>query len=438
MTNFLNNKFKRAFELTKMATQVGLKELTSSDLQSRIEQAKIITESLGQLRGAAMKAGQLLSLDLEDYFPPEAIKILSQLQNNVAEIKDIDIQKILIEKLTPANFQKITILNKSPFAAASMGQVYRAQLKIGPEQKTIPVVFKVLYPGLENSVNSDLNLLKKTMWAFCKITGRDMNLDPLFKEIETVLQNEMDYIQEKNAYLKFHELMKNRNWPYLKVTTPLVIPEFCSNHFLCLSYEEGPSLKEWLSNQTSIEERNNLALTLLDLYITEFFEWGFVQTDPNPGNFIVQNQTLVALDFGATKFYDISFRQSYVKLLRAIKSLDEKRIIEEVLSFKLIDPRESKESFDTLITLLKLGVQPFLNEAEFNFSDDQFLKENSKLSRELLAQLRFSPPPHQLIFLHRKLGGIYAILRKLQAKIDVNQFWDRIDKFDIDINKKQE
>lgn len=68
----------------------------------------------------------------------------------------------------------------------------------------------------------------------------------------------------------------------------------------------------------------------------------------------------------------------------------------------------------------------------------QTLKENSKLSRELLAQLRFSPPPHQLIFLHRKLGGIYAILRKLQAKIDVNQFWDRIDKFDIDINKKQE
>jgi len=431
MSNFLNNKFKRAFELTKMATQVGLKELTSNDLQSRIEQAKIITESLGQLRGAAMKAGQLLSLDLEDYFPPEAIKILSQLQNNVAEIKDIDIQKILIEKLPSNHFKKITILNKSPFAAASMGQVYRAQIKRGPDQKTIPVVFKVLYPGLQNSVHSDLALLKKAMWGFCKITGRDMNLDPLFKEIETVLQNEMDYIQEKNAYLKFHDLMKNRDWPYLKVTTPLVIPEFCSDHFLCLSYEEGPSLKDWLSHPTSLQERNNLALTLLDLYITEFFEWGFVQTDPNPGNFIVQNQTLVALDFGATKFYDTSFRQSYVKLLKAIRSLDEKRILEEVLAFKLIDSRESEESFTTLITLLKLGVQPFLDEAEFNFSDDQFLKENSRLSRELLSQLKFSPPPHQLIFLHRKLGGIYAILRKLKAKIDVNQFWNRIENLDL-------
>lgn len=428
---FLNNKFKRAFELTKMAAQVGLKELTSGDIQSRVEQAKIITESLSQLRGAAMKAGQLLSLDLEDYFPPEAIKILSQLQNSVAEMPEIDIRKILIQNLKPSLYQQITQLTVSPFAAASMGQVYKAQLQLEENHKSIPVVFKVLYPGLKDSVSSDVALLKRAMWAFCKMTGRDMNLDPLFKEIETVLKNEMDYEHEKTAYQKFHQLTSERNWPYLKVKTPIVIPDFCSENFLCLTYEPGLSLKNWLDKNPSQLEREKLALTLLDLYLTEFFEWGFVQTDPNPANFIVQNDSLVALDFGAAKYYDQSFRHQYVSLLKTIKSLDESAIVAEAIAFGLIDQRESKEAFAAFTELLKLGVQPFLNDSVFNFSDDHFLKENSRLSKELLSKLKFSPPPHQLLFLHRKLGGIYAILRKMQVQIDVNQFWSRVDQVTI-------
>lgn len=427
MSQSLTNRFKRAFEITKMAAQVGMKELTSGDLQSRVEQAKIITESLSQLRGAAMKAGQLLSLDLEDYFPPEAIKILSQLQNSVSEMPDIDIRKILIQNLKPLQYQQITQLTITPFAAASMGQVYKAQLKLSADEKPVPVVFKVLYPGLKDSVASDVALLKRAMWAFCKMTGRDMNLDPLFSEIESVLKSEMDYVHEKEAYQKFHELTESREWPYLKVKTPVAIQDFCTDSFLCLSYESGLPLKNWLDTNPSEQARERLALTLLDLYLTEFFDWGFVQTDPNPANFIIQDQTLVALDFGAAKFYDSAFRKSYVDLLRTIKSLNEKAIIDEAIAFGLINPKESKEAFATFTELLKLGVQPFLSDSVFNFSDDQFIKENSRLSKQLLGQLKYSPPPHQLIFLHRKLGGIYAILRRMQVKIDVNQFWRRID-----------
>lgn len=427
MSKLLSGKFKRAFELTKMVAQVGYKEFTSGDIQSRVEQAKVITESLGQLRGAAMKAGQLLSLDLEDYFPPEAIKVLSQLQNNVKDIPDIDVRKILIQNLPPTLYQQITQLTVSPFAAASMGQVYKAQIKLGTEEKPTPVVFKVMYPGLENAVESDVDLLQKAMWAFCKMTGRDMDLNPIFNEIKIVLKNEMDYVHEKEAYQKFYELTKNKDWKYLKVKTPIAVTEFCTNQFLCLTYEPGLTLKSWMDSKPSASERETMALTLLDLYLTEFFEWGYVQTDPNPGNFLVQNNALVALDFGATKYYDLDFRKSYVRLLKKIHSLDEKAIIDEAISFGLINPKESKAAFTIFVELLKLGVQPFLQDKDFNFSDDAFLKENSKLSKELLSELKFSPPPHQLIFLHRKLGGIYAILRKLEVKIDVNQFWQRID-----------
>lgn len=427
MSKLLNNKFKRAFELTKMAAQIGFKEITSGDVKSRIEQAKIITESLSQLRGAAMKAGQLLSLDLEDYFPPEAIKILAQLQNSVKEMPEIDVRKILIRHLPAQKYHQVAQLTMTPFAAASMGQVYKAQIKIENQEQLTPVVFKVLYPGLENAVESDVSLLKKAMWAFCKMTGRDMNLDPLFEEIEIVLKNEMDYVHEKNAYEKFHTLTKAKDWQYHKIKTPAVLADFCTQQFLCLTYEPGLTLKAWMDSSPSKAEREKMALTLLDLYMTEFFEWGYVQTDPNPGNFIVQPDGLVALDFGASKHYDLDFRRNYASLLKTIHTLDENAIKNEAISFGLIDKKESEEAFAIFTALLKLGVQPFLQNSIFNFSDDTYLKENSRLSRELLQKLKYSPPPHQLIFLHRKLGGIYAILRKLAVEIDVNQFWNRIE-----------
>lgn len=410
-----------------MAAQIGLKEFTSGDVKSRIEQAKIITESLSQLRGAAMKAGQLLSLDLEDYFPPEAIKILSQLQNSVTEMPEIDVRKILINKLPAQKYQQVAQLTTTPFAAASMGQVYKAQIKIEGQEKLTPVVFKVLYPGLENAVESDVTLLKRAMWAFCKLTGRDMNLDPLFEEIEIVLKNEMDYVHEKNAYEKFHGLTKSKTWQYQNIKTPSVLPDFCTEHFLCLTFEPGLTLKAWMDSKPPKEDREKMALTLLDLYMTEFFEWGYVQTDPNPGNFLVQEDGLVALDFGASKHYDLAFRQGYSKLLKTIRTLDKEAIKKEAIAFGLISEKESDEAFATFTELLKAGIQPFLQNSFFNFSDDTFLKENSRLSKELLQKLKYSPPPHQLIFLHRKLGGIYAILRKLGVEIDVNQFWNRIE-----------
>jgi aarF domain-containing kinase len=433
MADVFKSKFVRALELTKMMTQVGFKELKSGSLQSRLEQAQIITESLSQLRGAAMKAGQILSLDLEDYFPPEAIKILSQLQSTTQDLPQIDVRKILKQNLSEEILNRVIQITTTPFAAASMGQVYKAQIRLTNGEKK-SVVFKVLYPGLIESIDSDVSMLKKAVWAFCKMSGREMNIDPLFEEIQTTLKNEVNYKLEKQSHEKFHELFEKQTWSNFQIKTPQVYDEFCSSQFLCLSYEEGLTLRDWLDTNPSADKREQVALSLLDLYMTEFFVWGLVQTDPNPSNFIIQNSHIVALDFGATKPYDIEFRKKYIRLLKAIHSLNDKKIIEEAQKFGLLSPRESAETLRAFVELLKLGVQPFHQTDKFNFSDDSFLKENSRLSRELLKQLKYSPPPHQLIFLHRKLGGIYAILRKLKVEIDVNQFWKRIESQDANIS----
>lgn len=424
----LNNRFSRALEITKMVTKLGLQEVRSGNLQSRIEQAKILVESLSQLKGAAMKAGQLLSLDLEDYFPPEAVQILSQLQNNIVDVPKIDIKKTLLDAFGKEKFAQLTQIDSTPFAAASMGQVYKARLKL--HDKEVPVAFKVLYPGVADSVSSDVALLKKAVWAFCTITGRQMDLDPVFAEIESVLKTEVDYVQEKNSTIAFQKLFAQNLWKHLEITSPHVYEGFSNHNILCTSFEEGVTLKEWIDTKPSLEKKEKVALSLLDLYTCEFFKWGFVQTDPNPANFLIRdkgNLEIIALDFGASKTYSYEFRKAYVDLIKKLRHGTDADVIESAIEFGLIDTRETKEAFDIFVRLLKHGMKPVNESKKFQFSDSTFMKENAAIARELLQILKYSAPPHQLLFLHRKLGGVYGILKKLSVEINIHEFWNAID-----------
>ncbi|QDK46508.1 hypothetical protein DOM22_15710 [Bdellovibrio sp. ZAP7] len=426
MGSIFSSRIKRTLELTKMATKIGFKELTSGDIQSRIEQAKILTESLGNLRGAAMKAGQLLSLDLDDYFPPEAIQILSQLQHQVWESPELDLAQTLKEELTESELLELREIQHKPFAAASMGQVYKAKVANNP------IVIKAQYPYLEQSIENDIRTLKKIISALCLMTGRNMNLEYLFTEIEEVLLQEVNYLNEAQALANFNKLFASHDWKYAKINAPTPLTHLSTKKILCLTYESGLTLKEWIDTAPSKEKRELIAKSMLELYIMEFFVWGFVQTDPNPGNFLIRENPeleIVALDFGASKEYPPEFRKSYIELLKSIQNSPAETIVQKAIDFELLDPRETQEAKLVFVELMKLGMSPFFQNqkgGKFSFKDDDFLKNNSRLSRQLMQTLKFSPPPHKLIFLHRKLGGIFAALRKLEVELDLHEYWEQI------------
>ncbi|WP_374035027.1 ABC1 kinase family protein [Bdellovibrio bacteriovorus] len=431
MGSIFNSQFKRTFELAKMATKIGLKELSSGDIQSRIEQAKILTETLGNLRGAAMKAGQLLSLDLDDYFPPEAIQILSQLQNQAFDSPELDLTQVLKDELNQDQLRQLQNINYKPFAAASMGQVYKASVANNP------VVIKAQYPHLEQSIENDVKALKRLMSTLCLLTGRNMNLEHLFIEIEEVLRQEVNYLNEARALSKFSELFESHDWNHARIRTPKPLLHLSTNKVLCLTYEQGLTLKEWIDTRPPLEKREIIAKALLELYVMEFFVWGFVQTDPNPGNFLIRQTPdleVVALDFGASRHYPADFRRNYIELLHAIRSPSPGKIVQKAIEFGLLDSRESEEAKTVFVALLKLGMSPFFQDSDsrkFNFKNDQFVKENARLSRQLVQSLKYSPPPHKLIFLHRKLGGMFAALRKLEVELDLSEYWNKIETADI-------
>ena len=397
----------------------GVEEISSGRLKTRIEQAKLIAEHLSQLKGAAMKAGQLLSLDGADFFPPEAVEILSKLQGKAEPVDWGIVRGVLEEDLGEEKISQLKGLTIVPEASASIGQVHRA--RVGDKE----VAVKIQYPGIADSIDSDLKILKTLAQSLLTVTGRKVELDETFDELRLVLHQEANYELELKHMQEYRTLMGND--PAFIIPVP--VPEFSTKRVLTMSWERGITLQDWMKTNPSLEDRNSIGRRLLDLYCREFFEWGLVQTDPNYGNFMIRPDTkqLVVLDFGATLRYTPEFRRGYVNLLRVIDSRDPEAIVRASIDFGLISEKEGPESRKLLADMMILSLEPFASNAKaFDFKDADYSRRTREATQAFAQSLRFSPPPRKLIFLHRKLGGIFAFLKRLEAEIDVAPYWKQM------------
>lgn len=427
----------RSFKLLSLAARVGSSEIGQSikatllgesteraaaAANARLDQARWIAEHLSELKGAAMKAGQLLSIDAGDYFPPEAMQILSKLQASAEPIDFDQIRKVLVEDLGEARLADFDNLSIVPDAAASIGQVHRATLD-GKD-----VAIKVQYPGVAESVDSDLKILKTLANSFVGLTGRSMDLDPLFAEFRRVLEQESDYRVERALLKEYAEGLASDS----RFRVPKVYDSHSSRRVLTMSWERGATLDVWLRSRPSAERRLEIAKAILDLFVLEFYKWGLVQTDPNFANFLIgsdekHRDTLVLLDFGATLKYPEEFRNRYKMVLRAMGSRDPALIIQEGERFGLINSKESDEAKQLFVDLLLLSAEPFSADKQpFQFEDSDYARRTREAGAKFAKSLKFSPPPQSILFLHRKLGGIFNFVRKLDVKLDLRPYWEPV------------
>lgn len=432
--NLKSSAFSRSLQLFGLASAVvgkeikqtvrekfqsGIQTVASGRLKSRLEQAQLITENLSQLKGAAMKAGQLLSLDAADYFPPEAIEILSKLQASADPAEFDEVKGVLIAELGRERLARVDSIDETPAAAASIGQVHRARFN-GRD-----IALKVQYPGVRESIDSDLALLEKLASGLLTLTGKKMELHELFEELGTVLRAEADYENERRHLEEYGRLLVGDG----DYVVPRSVPELCSSRVLAMSWEDGARVTDWLKTNPSGAARERLGRFVLDLYCKEFWDWGFVQTDPNYGNFLVREDPLrlVVLDFGATLRYPIEFRATYKRLLEAVGERDRARAGSVVAEMGILDPRESGESKELFFELLVNAMEPFHPRRQpFRFNDQDYAKRTRDIGRKFTSTLKHSPPPRQILFLHRKLGGVFTLLKRLEVQMDLLPYWDRM------------
>lgn len=426
----------RPLKLLSLAAKVGAHELTRSIsdslrfpgqeqtqsqsrlAKSRLEQAKLIAETLAQLKGAAMKFGQLLSIEGIDHFPPEAIAVLSRLQASAEPVAYATIEDAIRRSLGEQRLADLKPIDPQPVAAASIGQVHRASLH------GQAVAIKVQYPGARDSIDSDIVLLKRLAGTITGLAGRDIDLSSLFAEFGRVLHQEADYERELEFMREYRGKLAGQ--PQYQVPSP--IESHSSSQVLTMTWQEGLSVDAWMKSRPSLARREKIADALLSLFCQEFFEWGLVQTDPNYANFLIaSDDSLVLLDFGATLRYDDDFRRRYRQFLSHLGGLDPVEIIREAIAFDLIDADESDEAKQCFVELMLVSIEPFFASRQpFLFEDADYAKRTRLAGTRFARAVRRSPPPEKLVFLHRKLGGIFNFVRKLDVRLDLSPYWKKM------------
>lgn len=383
---------------------------------TRAQQAQVLVDALSELKGAAMKAGQLLSLDTSDLLPAEAMTILARLQSSAEPISYKLIDAILREELG-AKFNLLYDISEAPLAAASIGQVHRA--RFGSNELAI----KIQYPGVAESIDADLSVLKKVAKAFLTLSGKEIPMDQTFLELRRVLVQEVNYLAERQNLQRYREAAKTHS----DYVVPQDFPELCTERVLTMSYEKSQSIIQWLKQNPTTGQRSAMAQRILLLFCLEFVEWGFVQTDPNFANYHVRDQTdqLVCLDFGATLEYDKIFRQGYADLLLRLSHGNATDVFEAAVQFGLLSEKENRETQIAFKEMIQVSLEPFNSKKQpFDFSNKDFEKRTREVNYRFSRQLRYSAPPHKILFLHRKLGGVFNLVKRLDVQLDLLPYWD--------------
>ncbi|MBM4250813.1 MAG: AarF/ABC1/UbiB kinase family protein [Deltaproteobacteria bacterium] len=415
--------FARTSRLLFSGAKIAVREVAGrmgaedSKLASRIKQTEELVATLGQLKGAAMKAGQLVSLEFSDILPPEVVAILRQLHDSGTFMPFDQVRYILGRELGAERLSMLEDISPEPIAAASIGQVHKARLN------NQDVAVKVQFPGVANSIDSDLNVLRKLVSMAIQLRGTPVDMDPIFAAIAASLKREADYrLEAANADAYRHAIASQG------YVIPTVFHDFTSSKVLCLSYESGVRIADWISTKPAKAEAQHFATLILNLLIDELMTHGIMQTDPNFGNFLYRPDSgeLVLLDFGATNLFPTEFRRILRRIIHGIMTHNFDDVIAVTLDQGYLSREESLETlahFRELIMLVTQMMQPQFQ--PFKFRNDDWLKSVRDLAAKFALSVKHSAPPHQLIFLNRKLSGMYHLLKDLDVEVEMMQFLDR-------------
>jgi predicted unusual protein kinase regulating ubiquinone biosynthesis (AarF/ABC1/UbiB family) len=374
--------------------------------------ASRFARELAGLRGAAMKMGQLLSLEAGDILPPEVAAAFTQLRAEAEIMPPRQLKQVLTQaygKNFTRNFSRFEV---KPLAAASIGQVHRAVTQDGRE-----IALKVQYPGVRDSIDSDVaNLAAMIRWSGQMPEGLD--LTETFEAIRRQLHEEADYKREATAQTRFRAALIDHD----HVIIPKVDHDLSTGDILAMDFMDSVPLEEIEAGPQA--QRDWVARTLFELLLWEVFDGHLMQTDPNLANFRLSRdgQRLVLLDFGATQEIAPDIAEQYGALLSAGLSADQERAWATVTTLGYVSGRESEEHRRRLLSMFDMVLEPFRTEGPYDFGSSTLMPRLRDAGFEIAADpsLWHLPPPESL-FLHRKVAGMFLLAVRLRARVDVGR-----------------
>ncbi|NOC94263.1 AarF/ABC1/UbiB kinase family protein [Ruegeria sp. HKCCD6604] len=367
-----------------------------------------IADQLSRMRGAAMKVGQLISMDAGEVLPPELADIMARLRDQAHFMPPKQLRDVLNRTWGTDWRKSFKAFNVRPIAAASIGQVHRATLKDGRD-----VAIKVQYPGIARSIDSDI----ANVAALVRMSGllpKSFDLGPYIQEARSQLHEETDYEREGWHMRHFADLLQGDE----AFEIPEFFPDWSTPEVLTMSFLEGRPI-ETVSDATR-EERNRVSEALVDLTLREVFEFGIMQSDPNFANYRYNpaNEKISLLDFGAARALQPSAIDGYMHLLRAGLREDDEELRNAAIQLKLV---EGDGPFDDrILGMIRIVFDAILSANEFDFSD-RTLSNHLNKEGMALARAGYIPPPMRMdiLYLQRKIGGIFLLVTRLSASLPV-------------------
>ncbi len=394
--------------LDKEGAKVQLDESNASD----------IYDSLKDLKGSALKVAQMLSME-RNILPKAYVERFSLSQFSVPPLSAPLVKKTLKRYLGGDPEQLFDTFDYTAINAASIGQVHRAT------KDHIPLAVKVQYPGVADSIQSDLALVKPIALRMFNMSAKDS--EKYFKEVEYKLLEETDYRIELEQSREITEACAHLQ----HIHFPKYYDALSSQRVLTMSYVEGVPLGQWVKTSFSAKEANAIGQALWDFYMYQIHGLKKVHADPHPGNFLIdQNNELVVIDFGCIKVIPDSFYTPYFELAKHTTQDNEQAFTEKLYDLEMLVPSDGPREvayFSKLFRdLLTLFTAPF-NADTFDFSDPKFWEGIGKTAEffandQEIRKMNSNRGSQHFLYMNRTFFGLYNLLYDLKAKVDTQAF----------------
>ena len=421
-------KISRATRLVRTGVKVGINQLkyygdTIVDPQNAKEKlnqnnASDIYDGLKSLKGSALKVAQMLSME-KNILPKAYVEQFSLAQFSVPPLSAPLVRKTFFKYFGKHPEDLFDTFNSKSIAAASIGQVHQAT-KDGKE-----LAIKIQYPGVADSISSDLAMVKPVAIKMFNIKGKDS--DKYFQEVEQKLLEETDYILEVKQSQQMVADCKHIE----HLIFPDYYPDLSNHRIITMDWIDGEHLSEFTKVNTDKKLADKLGQALWDFYMYQMHELKRVHADPHPGNFLVTPKgELVAIDFGCIKVIPDSFYIPYFELAIPENINNPEIFTQKLYELEILTPRDTPEEiafFSTLFhEMLSLFTQPMHNET-FDFSDETFFSKVADLSEKYskdtqLRKMNGNRGSKHFLYINRTFFGLYNLMNDLGANVLVNNY----------------
>ncbi len=433
MSNMPRTQLARSSVVGSTAVKIGFNKLKtkakrpflSDEKNSEAEEnqldaeAEMLFTAISKLRGTAIKLAQFLGMETE-MLPERVRKELAKSYHQVPPLNRVLVAKVIEQELGQRPEVLFKSFDHNAMAAASLGQVHRAELHDGSV-----VAVKVQYPGIHLTIESDLKIIQKLAPSGMKFLPKHARpprdvLDNAIDEVGARLQEETDYRLEARNTQWFKDNLKIDG-----VHVPNVFEEYCSDRVITTELLEGLHLDEWLATNPSQSKRNKVGQRLQSIFRESTTDLGRMHADPNPGNYLFQADGGVGLiDFGCVKTYSRQFVDNFPKLLKAMCEGDlEKTLVE----YEAIGMHISADSDCDLEAAFK----EFLDWMAIPFSTESFdFKQNSNYTSKAHEMMDFQRElptfdkiQEDFIFFERTSYGLFKLYERLEANVKMREGW---------------